>query len=269
MFNKALFWIFVWFLKTWKKSSPLSETLTSLFHFLFHQHLPSFTLNYSYLLYILALSVFLLCYLKQLIFPLLCFQFCVQFLVCLVSCLCHFSLSLFSRSFIDQLACMISDDISYLFNFSLILQFLLDLLVPPSCLPSTCRAHFSRCFTQFHSGIAPYHLIHSLAVFLFIKYSAFNHFHFEFVLHFRVFQLPPFYSLHWLWCFFPLRPDNCRTDYYSVLFRYTFTNNNLYIHHLLDSSSSHHNVVHLRTASVTIVGDSLCWYLYKVGVSNR
>ena len=25
MFNKALFWIFVWFLKTWKKSSPLSE----------------------------------------------------------------------------------------------------------------------------------------------------------------------------------------------------------------------------------------------------
>ena len=28
MFNKALFWIFVWFLKTWKKSSPLSEIYT-------------------------------------------------------------------------------------------------------------------------------------------------------------------------------------------------------------------------------------------------
>ena len=24
-FNKVLFWIFVWFLKTWKKSFPLSE----------------------------------------------------------------------------------------------------------------------------------------------------------------------------------------------------------------------------------------------------
>ena len=30
MFNKALFWIFVWFLKTWKKSSPLSEIYYSI-----------------------------------------------------------------------------------------------------------------------------------------------------------------------------------------------------------------------------------------------
>ena len=105
----------------------------------FHQQLPSFTLDYSYLLYIFALSVFLLCYLEQLIFPLLRFQvFFVQFLVCLVFCLCHFSLSLFSCSFIGQLACIISDGIPYLFSFSLVLQFFLDFLVLPSRLPATC-----------------------------------------------------------------------------------------------------------------------------------
>ena len=111
----------------------------------------------------------------------------IQFLVCLVSCLCHFSLSLFSCSFTGQFACIIFDGIPYLFSFSLIPQFLLDFLVPPPRLLSTCRANFSRCFTQFHSGNAPYHLSYSLSVFLSTKYSAFNHFHFEFVFHFRVF----------------------------------------------------------------------------------
>ena len=113
--------------------------LPSLFYFLFfHQHLPSFTLDYSYLLYILALSISLLCYLKQLIFSLLCFQFFVQLIVCLVSCFCHFSLSLFSCSFIGQLACIIFDGIPYRFSFSLIFQFFLDFQVPPplSRLPS-------------------------------------------------------------------------------------------------------------------------------------
>ena len=33
MFNKALFWIFVWFLKTWKKSSPLSEIYLIVIYF--------------------------------------------------------------------------------------------------------------------------------------------------------------------------------------------------------------------------------------------
>ena len=47
------------------------------------------------------------------------------------------------------------------------------------------------------------------------------------------------------------------------MFRYTFTNNNFCIHHLLDSSSSHHDVIYLRTASATAIGDSMCWFLSK------
>ena len=86
----------------------------------------------------------------------------------------------------------------------------------------------------------------TLPVFLSTKYSAFDHFHFEFALYFRVFQLPPFYSLQWFWCFPPICLDDYRTAYYSVLFHYTFTDNNLCIHHLLDSSSPHHNVIKLR-----------------------
>ena len=132
-------------------------------------------------------------------FPLLCFQFFIQFLVCLISCLSQFSPSLFSCSFIGQLACIISDDIQFLFCFYLILQFLLAFLVPPPPLLSTCCANFSRCFTQFHFGNAPYHLSYSLPVFLSTKYCVVNYFHYEFfhlfisfrltlfVLHFRVF----------------------------------------------------------------------------------
>ena len=215
------------------------------------------------------MSLSLLCYLEQLIFPLLCFQFFVQFLVCLVSCLSHFSLSLLSCSFISQFACIISDSIPYVFRFSLILQLVLDFLVPPLRLSSTCRANFSRCVTQFHSGNAPYHLNYSLPVFLSTKNSAFDHFHFEFALYFRVFQLSPFYSLHWFWCFPPLRPDDYRTDYYSALFRFTFTDNNFCIHHPFDPSSFHQNVIYLRTASATVVGNSVGWFLYKVGGGDR
>ena len=132
----------------------------------------------------LALSVSLLCYFEHLIFPLLCFQFFVQFFICLVSCLFHFYLSLLSCSFIGQLACIISDGIPCLFSFFLIFQLLLYFLVPSPRFPSTCRANFSRCFTQFHSGNAPYHFSYSLPVFLSTKYSAFNHIHFEFIVHF-------------------------------------------------------------------------------------
>ena len=84
------------------------------------------------------MSVSLLCYFEHLIFFLLCFQFFEQFLICLVSCLCHFSLSLLSCSFIGQLACIISDGMPCPFSFFLILQLLLNFLVPPPRFPSIC-----------------------------------------------------------------------------------------------------------------------------------
>ena len=54
------------------------------------------------------------------------------------------SLGLLSCSFIGQLVCIISVGIPCLFSFFLILQLLLDFLVPPLRFWSTSRANFSR-----------------------------------------------------------------------------------------------------------------------------
>ena len=123
-------------------SKVVEILLSSLFHFLFfHQNLTSFTLDYSYLLNILALSVSLLCYFEHLIFPsfISSFSYSSSFVLFLA-----FSLSLLFCSFVGQLAshATISDGIPCPFNFFLILQLLLDFLVPPPRFPCTCRANF-------------------------------------------------------------------------------------------------------------------------------